>query len=92
MATGPHLIVTYDYVEDILERRTPHREAHLANIQAWHDDGRLLLAGAVGDPPKGALFVFPEGADAAAFVEGDPYVSNGLVTDWRAEPWNVIAG
>ena len=39
----------------------------------------MLAAGAVGDPPTGALFVFGDVPDAEieAFAEGDPYVVGG---------------
>jgi uncharacterized protein len=83
-------LLHYDYVQDILERRTPHREAHLAWAARWKEEGRLVMAGAVGDPPTGALFVLREGADAEAFVRDDPYVAADLVTAWRVEPWNVV--
>ena len=85
-------LLTYDYVADIVERRAPHREAHLAHIAAWHGDGRVVMAGAVGDPPAGALFVLRVGdpAEAEAFAEADPYVAAGLVTARRVEPWTVV--
>jgi uncharacterized protein len=93
VTTGPHLILLYDYVPDILERRAPHREAHLARIAEWTSSGRMLLAGPTGDPPAGALFVLPgEDPDAGErFAEGDPYVEAGLVTSRRVMPWNVVA-
>jgi uncharacterized protein YciI len=93
MTTGPHRLLFYDYVADILERRAPHREAHLARIGEWIAEGGLLAAGAVGDPPTGALFVFGDLSDAeiAAFAEGDPYVVAGLVTARRVVPWTVVA-
>jgi uncharacterized protein len=81
-------LLHYDYVPDILERRTPHREAHLAYLARWKDEGRLVMAGAVGDPPTGALFVLRSGAES--FPPGDPYVAAELVTAWRVEPWNVV--
>jgi len=93
MATGPHLLLLYDYVEDILQRRPPHREAHLARIAQWIGEGGMLAAGPVGDPPTGALFVFgdiPE-AEVEAFAEGDPYVAAGLVTAHRITPWTVVS-
>jgi uncharacterized protein len=84
-------LLLYDYVEDILERRAPHREAHLALIARWHEDGRLTQAGPLGDPVHGGLFVLPgEPADAEAFVAEDPYVAAGLVTSWRVEPWTIV--
>jgi uncharacterized protein len=86
-----HYILFYDYVSDILERRAPHRDAHLAQIRAAKDDGRILLAGPLGDPPHGAAIVFKERAAAEAFPETDPYVANGLVTDWQVDSWAVVA-
>jgi uncharacterized protein YciI len=93
MATGPHLILFYDYVTDIVERRPPHREAHLARIGEEVDAGRIVMAGALGDPPTGAAIVFAGvGPDEVeAFAEQDPYVRNGLVTGRRVVPWTVVA-
>ena len=90
--SGPHQILFYDYVSDVLARRDPHREAHLTLLRAERDAGRVVMAGAVGDPVSGAMFVF-RGADpepAEAFARRDPYMEAGLVTAWRIEPWNVV--
>ena len=84
-------ILFYDYVSDVLERRAPHRDAHLAQIRAAKDDGRILMAGPLGDPPHGAAIVFTDRASAEAFPESDPYVTNGLVTDWQVDSWAVVA-
>lgn len=84
-----HVVVLYDYVPDIGQRRGPHREAHLAWLREWLSDGRLLAAGALGEPPTGGLFLLRADADAEAMVKGDPYVAAGLVSSWRAQPWNV---
>ena len=48
------------------------------------------MAGALGDPPHGALIVLRDAADGPAFVDADPYARNGLVTNWRVEPWTVV--
>jgi uncharacterized protein len=87
-----HLLL-YDYVPDILARRGPHREAHLAAIRAAQEAGHVTLAGPLGDPPTGAAIVF-EGADAdaaAEFARQDPYVIAGLVTHWRVEQWTLAS-
>ena len=91
--TGPHVLLLYDYAHDVLERRGPHREAHLAWIGEWVSGGRMLMAGALGTPPTGAAFVLPGDDPAAAerFAEGDPYVGAGLVTARRVVPWTVVA-
>lgn len=82
----------YDYVENIVERRAPHRPAHLELVERWRADGRFVMGGAVGDPPHGALIVFEVGDPAAVeeFVAADPYVEAGLVTSHRIEPWRVV--
>ena len=80
----------YDYVENIVERRAPFREEHLALCRAWKP--RLVMGGAIGDPPHGALIVFDvaDAAEVEQFVAADPYVQNDLVSALRIEPWNVV--
>jgi uncharacterized protein YciI len=85
-----HQVLFYDYVENAVDARAPHREQHLALVSEWKADGRIIDGGALGDPPTGALIVFREDADPRAFVDADPYVANGVVTDWRVDSWNVV--
>lgn len=81
----------YEYVDGMLEKRAPHREAHLAAIAAGKEDGTIVLAGALGDPPYGGLLVFRGPVTAAErFAADDPYVHAGLVTSRRIEPWTVV--
>jgi uncharacterized protein len=85
-------ILYYEYVEDIVERRAPHREAHLARINDWRNEGKLVLAGAVGSPPHGAALVFEvdDPAEVESFAAGDPYVLAGLVRERRVEPIALV--
>jgi uncharacterized protein len=85
-----HYILFYEYVADILERRAPYREEHLARIRAGKDDGHVLMAGPLGDPPSGAAIVFADLAQAEAFAQEDPYVQNGLVTSWHLHVWTLV--
>lgn len=87
-------LLQYDYVPDIVERRGPHREAHLALAREMHEQGVLLLAGALVEPVDGAVFVFTtdERSVVEDFVTKDPYVREGLVASWRIRPWNVVVG
>jgi uncharacterized protein YciI len=82
----------YDYVENIVERRAPHRERHLEKYREWRADGRIVMGGAIGDPPYGALIVFDveDPAEVEAFADADPYVLEGLVTGRRVVPWAVV--
>jgi uncharacterized protein YciI len=83
-------LLSYEYVPDIVERRVPHREGHLAVIARFHEAGTIVLAGAVGDPPHGGLFVFRDPDQIEAFVAADPYIEAGLVVSRRVEPWTVV--
>jgi uncharacterized protein len=83
-------ILFYDYVADIVERRAPFRETHLNNIRAGKDEGRILMAGPLGDPPYGAAILFADRAQAEAFAQEDPYVQNGLVTSWHVHVWTLV--
>jgi uncharacterized protein YciI len=83
-------ILQYEYVPDMSEKRTPYRQAHLDLIAAYHGDGRILMGGAVGDPPSAGLIVFRTAQDAQAFVDEDPYGAAGLVLKSSIEPWTVV--
>ncbi|MDQ2882214.1 MAG: YciI-like protein [Actinomycetota bacterium] len=87
-------LLFYDYVPDIVERRAPFREAHLALVGEAHERGHLLMAGALAEPADGAVFVFTTDDRSVVenFVASDPYVRQGLVTAWRIRPWNVVIG
>jgi uncharacterized protein len=89
----PYFALFYDTVDDFVQRRQPHRQSHLALIDAAHQDGSLVLAGAL-KPADGALLVFrtDDVSEVEAFVKRDPYVTSGLVTGWRVREWAVVIG
>lgn len=89
-----HYLLFYDYVEDVLVRRTPYREEHLRLAREAHARGELVMGGAYAEPTDGALLIFRGETPAVAegFVANDPYVRNGIVTRWRVRPWLVPTG
>ena len=89
-----HYLLFYDVVDDYVERRTPLRAAHIALARAAESRGELILAGAFANPPDGAVFLFRGDSAAAAeqFAAADPYVQNGLVTNWRVREWMTVVG
>jgi uncharacterized protein YciI len=89
-----YYVLQYEVVEDYANRRTPFRHLHLEKVRDAQARGELRLAGALNDPPDGAMLVFRSQSPAVAenFARNDPYVLNGLITSWRVRPWMVVAG
>jgi uncharacterized protein len=87
-----HHVLFYDYVEDVVEKRAPLRDDHLALVGQWKAKGKVTAGGALGQPPTGALIVFlvDDPAEVEAFVAEDPYVRGGIVTGHRIVPWTVV--
>ena len=89
-----YYVLFYKTVGNYVERRKPFREEHLALAQAAHERGELVMGGALADPADTAVLVFKGDSPAIveAFVKGDPYVRNGLITEWSIRPWTVVIG
>jgi hypothetical protein len=89
-----YYILFYKTVENYIEKRVPHREKHLAHANAAHARGDLIIAGALAEPADSAVLVFRgEGPSVAEeFAKNDPYVINGLITEWKVRPWTVVIG
>ena len=89
-----HYLLFYDVVPDYLARRTAYRDAHLEHARRAFERGQLVLAGALADPPDGAVLVFRGDSSEAAetFARTDPYVVNGVVTSWRVRKWTTVLG
>ena len=62
-----------------------------ARLQEFHARGEILMVGTFGDPQEqGSMAIFPTRAAAEAFVDGDPFVLNGVVRGWEIREWNEI--
>ena len=89
-----YFILLYNVVDDYINRRAPIRDAHLRVATEALDKGQLMLGGAFDNPVDGAALVFK--ADdrnvVEDFVKNDPYVQNGLITDWKIREWTVVIG
>ena len=90
----PYYALFYDAVDDFIARRGAYRDEHLRLAREAQARGELVLAGALADPANGALLIFQgeNAAAAEAFARQDPYVKNGLITNWRVRPWTVGVG
>lgn len=83
---------------DSLAKRLAARPAHLARLQALADQGRLILAGpmpAIDSPDpgpagfQGSLIVaeFASLSDAQAWMDDDPYVTEGVFVRTSVRPF-----
>lgn len=89
-----HFLLFYDVVPDYAARRGEFRGVHLAKCRAASARGELVLGGAFSDPAEGAVLLFRGTTPRVAegFAEQDPYVTSGLVTQWRVREWVTVAG
>ncbi|MFY0664987.1 MAG: YciI family protein [Natronospirillum sp.] len=89
-----HYILFYDYAPDYMARRGEFRDEHLKLAWTAQQCGELVLAGALAEPPDGAVLIFnADSPDVVErFAQADPYVRNGLVTQFRVRPWTTVVG
>jgi uncharacterized protein len=94
MTKPNYFILFYDVVPDYVARRVQFRSEHFSLARAACARGELLLGGALADPVDGAVLVFRGSSVSVAeeFAMADPYVRNGLVTNWRVRRWSVVVG
>jgi len=85
----PHYILKYSVVDDFGSKRAAHRDAVIALAGRYKREGRLVMAGALGDL-TGATFIFSSREAAEAFMLEDPYINNGLVTSHELAEWSVV--
>jgi uncharacterized protein len=94
-SSGPptKYVLTYRYIPDVLEKRGPFRAEHLGLAQDMARQGQCALGGPTTplntSVPTGAVFVFTDLESAQRFVQQDPYVANGIVTEHSIEEWTV---
>ena len=84
------IVSFYEVAPDALPKVMTHYPAHRARLDEFHARGILLAAGPLGNPPEGAMAVFTTREGAEEFIQGDPFVTNGLVSSWRLVEWNAV--
>ena len=86
------LITAHDY-PDSLDRRLSVRPAPLANLETIK--GHIVLAGGILDEagkPVGASLVleFDTQEEVEHYLETEPYVTEGVWSTIRVEPFNTV--
>ena len=83
-------VMFYDMAPDGLGKARENIDAHRARLNEFNARGVLLMAGPLGNPPEGAMGVFTSKEAAEEFIQGDPFVINGVVSEWRIVEWNEV--
>ena len=89
-----YILLTLDYVDDMLDKRGPHREEHIAGARKAFEEGKCAMAGALTDPVDTGVFVFKNvGKEYVEnFVQNDAYYKAGLVKNHSIRSWMVVVG
>jgi uncharacterized protein len=76
------------YCEDVIDRRAPYREAHLAGLARQKAAGLLVTIGPTQDLTQ--VFGIYEAGDEQQVrqaIETDPYWVNGIWTEYQIKEW-----
>jgi uncharacterized protein len=69
--------------------------AHTARSKQFHDEGKVILAGAFLDRPEeplSTMAILSSHEAAEEYVKGDPFVIEGMVSEWFIREWaNMFA-
>jgi uncharacterized protein YciI len=86
-------VLFYEAAADFMSKVPAHIEVHRALWAQFQKQGTLLLIGPFTDEPLGgALAIFTTRAAAEAFVAADPFVTHGIVANWKIREWNEVLG
>jgi len=76
------------YCKDVLEKRVPHRQAHLNGLAQQKAAGTLITIGPTQDLTKVfGLYEADSEATVRQLVEADPYWQNGIWTEYNVYEW-----
>ena len=83
------IVTFYEMAPDAPSRVMELFPAHRARLDEFHARGVLLAAGPLGNPPESAMAIFTSHEAAEEFIQGDPFVIEGIVSSWRCVDWNA---
>lgn len=83
-------LLFYEPVENVLAKAPAHLPAHSARLDDFHARGALLMVGTFANPQEGSMSIFTTRAAAEEFVEGDPFVLNGVIRNWQIREWDEV--
>ena len=83
-------VLIYELAQDALRKMQTQGDAHSDWLDAFYTRGLLLMAGLFANPADGYMSVFSSREAAEEFVQGDPFVAEGLVSSWVLRDWDEV--
>lgn len=80
----------YTSLTEVSEKAPDDLAAHIARSKRWHEEGKLLMAGAFLDRPEepvSTMAVIASQEEAEEYAAGDPFVVKGMVARREIRPW-----
>lgn len=84
------VLMFYETKAESLPLARQYFQAHRERLEEFKIRGVLLMAGPYGNPPVGALGIFTSLESAEEFAKGDPFVLNGIVSNYYFHEWNEV--
>jgi uncharacterized protein len=76
------------YCDNVLDKRGPFREAHLAGLAAQQASGILITIGPTRDLSQVfGLYEAPDETSVRQLIEADPYWQHGIWTEYEVKEW-----
>lgn len=84
----PKYVMWGSYCEDVLEKRAPHRQAHLDGLAKQKESGVLVTIGPTKDLTNVfAIYEADSENTVRQLVETDPYWQHGIWTEYMIKEW-----
>lgn len=84
----PKYIMWGSYCQDVLEKRTPYRQAHLDGLAEQKQSGVLITIGPTKDVAKVfGIYEADSEATVRQLVEADPYWQNNIWIEYEIKEW-----
>ena len=76
------------YCENVAEKRTPYRQAHLDGLAQQKEAGILITIGPTKDLTQCfGIYEVETEAEVRQLIEADPYWQNGIWTEYEVKEW-----
>ncbi len=84
----PKYVLTGTYCVDVLEKRAPHRQAHLDRLAQLKAQGKVLTIGPTKDLTQVfGIYEADNEPEVRTLIEEDPYWQHQIWTSYQVHEW-----